>query len=133
MQKLAATRYLPSGIQLLSLTQKPAKAAPKSLRAYWLSFNLRDGPKNLQKLIPNRYLLIGTQFLRWTKKLAKVDSRKCLKIVVLTERKAKLNSSAKVAAFVKDQLSSCLDSMKRRWGWANAPKVILHDKATPAL
>ena len=59
-----------------------------------------------------------------------VFTRGCLKLVVLTDKGAKLNSSKKVADFVKHQLPLVLNEMKQEFGWSNTPKVILHDKAS---
>ena len=68
----------------------------------------------------------GCDIVPWTP----VFTRGRLKLVVLTEEGAKLNRSDKVADFVMNTLPSVLKSMKAEWGWANTPKVILHDKAS---
>ena len=59
-----------------------------------------------------------------------IFTRGCLKLVVLTERNAKLNSSAGAAKFIMNRLQPCLESMKKEFNWSNTPKVILHDKAS---
>ena len=59
-----------------------------------------------------------------------VFARGRLKLVVLTDVKAKLNTSAHAAAFVRDTLPGVLASMKKEWKWRNIPRVVLHDKAS---
>ena len=59
-----------------------------------------------------------------------VFARGRLKLVVLTDAKAKLTTSAHVASFVRDTLPGVLASMKKEWKWSTIPRVVLHDKAT---
>ena len=59
-----------------------------------------------------------------------VFARGCLKLVVLTEHKATLNSSDKVADFVKNRLPAVLNKMKDEFHWTTVPRVVLHDKAS---
>ena len=53
-----------------------------------------------------------------------------MKLVVLTDIKAKLNTSAHSAAFVRDTLPGVLASMKKEWKWSNIPRAVLHDKGS---
>ena len=59
-----------------------------------------------------------------------VFTRGRVKLVVLTEPGAKLNSSETSAAFVRNSLPTILQSMKREWKWNTIPRVVLHDKAS---
>ena len=59
-----------------------------------------------------------------------VFTRGRVKLVVLTEPGAKLNSSETSAAFVSNSLPTILQSMKREWKWTTIPRVVLHDKAS---
>ena len=49
---------------------------------------------------------------------------------VLTEHKAALNSSDKVADFVTHRLPAVLQKMKDEFDWTTIPRVLLHDKAS---
>ena len=92
----------------------------------WMSQGSRRKGKNLRAPATAKTQKKDCAVVPWTP----IFTRGCLKIVVLTERNAKFNSSATIAEFVQHQLQPCLDSMKKQWGWANTPKVILHDKAS---
>ena len=115
-------------LSLLPRKQEKADLLKIAAMGYkkWMSSKSRRKGKNLRAPATAKTQAKDCDVVPWTP----VFTRGCLKIVVLTERNGKLNSSAKIAAFVKNQLPSCLESMKRQWGWANAPKVILHDKAS---
>ena len=92
----------------------------------WMSDGSRRKGKNLRAPATAKTQKKDCAVVPWTP----IFTRGCLKIVVLTERNAKLNSSDTIAEFVQHQLQPCLDSMKKQWCWANTPKVILHDKAS---
>jgi hypothetical protein len=53
-----------------------------------------------------------------------------VKLVVLTEPGAKLNSSVTAGDFVRNSLPAVLQSMKKEWKWSTIPRVVLHDKAS---
>ena len=59
-----------------------------------------------------------------------VFTRGQVRIVVLTEPKAKLSNAQKAAEFVKDILPAVLEDMKKEFKWSSIPRVILHDKAS---
>ena len=59
-----------------------------------------------------------------------VFTRGRVKLVVLTEPGAKLNSSDAAGTFVKNILPSTLKSMQKEWKWSTIPRVVLHDKAS---
>ena len=59
-----------------------------------------------------------------------VFARGCLRLVVLTEPKAKLSNAKKIAEFVKDKLPGVLEGMQKEFNWSSIPRVILHDKAS---
>ena len=59
-----------------------------------------------------------------------VFTRGRVKLVVLTEPGAKLNSSATSADFVRNSLPNILQSMKKQWKWNTIPRTVLHDKAS---
>ena len=59
-----------------------------------------------------------------------VFTRGRVKLVVLTEPGAKLNSSETSGAFVRNSLPAALQSMKKEWKWSTIPRVVLHDKAS---
>ena len=92
----------------------------------WMSSKSKRKGKNLRAPATAKTQKRDCDVVPWTP----VFTRGRLKIVVLTEQNAKLNSSSKVAEFVKSKLPACLDSMKKQHGWSNIPKVILHDKAS---
>jgi hypothetical protein len=101
------------------------KIAAMGYKRYMSPKSKRKG-KNLRAPATAKTQAKDCDVVPWTP----VFTRGCLRIVVLTERNAKLNSSAKVASFLNKQLPECLESMKKEWKWANTPKVILHDKAS---
>jgi hypothetical protein len=59
-----------------------------------------------------------------------VFTRGRVKLVVLTEPGAKLNSSVTAGDFVRNSLPAVLQSMKKEWKWSTIPRVVLHDKAS---
>ena len=59
-----------------------------------------------------------------------VFARGCLRLVVLTEPKAKLSNAKKITEFVKDKLPGVLEGMQKEFNWSSIPRVILHDKAS---
>ena len=115
-------------LSLLPRKQEKADLLKMAAMGYkrWMSPKSKRKGKNLRAPATAKTQAKDCIVVPWTP----VFTRGCLRIVVLTGKNAKLNSSAKVAEFVQNQLPSCLDSMKKRWGWTNTPKVILHDKAS---
>jgi len=59
-----------------------------------------------------------------------VFARGRLKLVVLTDKGAKLTNSDSAADFVRHTLPGVLASMKKEWKWSTIPRVVLHDKAS---
>ena len=92
----------------------------------WMSEGCKRKGKNLRAPKTTKTQARDCDVVHWTP----VFTRGRLKIVVLTDKAAKLNSSATAADFVMNHLQSSLDDMKAKWGWSNTPKVILHDKAS---
>ena len=93
----------------------------------WMSKGSRRKGANLRAPATAKTQKEGCDIVPWTP----VFTRGCLKIVVFTEEKnMTLNKSYQAANFVRDILPGVLTDMKKDFGWANTPKVILHHKAS---
>ena len=93
----------------------------------WMSEGSRRKGANLRAPATAKTQKEGCDIVPWTP----VFTRGCLRLVVFTEEKnMTLNKSYEAANFVRDILPDVLASMKKEFGWATVPKVILHDKAS---
>ena len=92
----------------------------------WMSQKSKKKGVNLRAPATAKTQKQDCDIVPWTP----VFTRGRLKIVVLTEPKAKLSNSKAMADFVKDTLPEVLEGMKRKWKWTSIPRVILHDKAS---
>ena len=92
----------------------------------WMSKKTRRKGTNLRAPATAKTQKDACDIVPWTP----VFTRGCLKLVVLTEKDAKLDNNAKIVEFVKHRLPQVLEEMKQEFGWSNPPKVLLHDKAS---
>ena len=117
-------------ISLLPICQDKAdllKIASMGIRK-WMSQNSRRKGVNLRapKTAKTQKSKDDCNWVPWTP----VFTRGQVRIVVLTEPKAKLSNAQKAAEFVKDILPAVLEDMKKEFKWSSIPRVILHDKAS---
>ena len=92
----------------------------------WMSKGSKRKGVNLRAPRTAKTQREGCTMVPWTP----VFTRGRLKLVVLTHHKAKFNKSTHVASFVQEALPKALEQMKKKWGWSNIPRVLLHDKAS---